>query len=64
MACEEGLPALIARHQDCAKRLYRGLQDAGFELYTDPKDRLSTVTTIKIPQGVDWLKAAQFAMKT
>ncbi|EAT32945.1 AAEL014817-PA [Aedes aegypti] len=64
MACEEGLPALIARHEDCAKRLYRGLQDAGFELYADPKDRLSTVTTIKVPQGVDWLKAAQYAMKT
>ncbi|XP_055618738.1 alanine--glyoxylate aminotransferase [Toxorhynchites rutilus septentrionalis] len=64
LACEEGLPELIARHQGCAKRLYRGLESAGFQLYADPKDRLSTVTTIKVPSGVDWLKVAQHAMKT
>ncbi|XP_053682007.1 alanine--glyoxylate aminotransferase [Sabethes cyaneus] len=64
MACEEGLPALIARHQDCAKRLYHGLESAGFELYAVSQDRLPTVVTIKLPQGIDWLKVSQHAMKS
>ncbi|XP_055587586.1 alanine--glyoxylate aminotransferase [Uranotaenia lowii] len=64
MACEEGLPSMIARHQECARRLYRGLEAAGFELFADPKDRIPTVTTIKVPSGIDWLKVAQHAMKT
>lgn len=64
LACEESLQALIARHQDCARRLYRGLEAAGFELYANSKDRLPTVTTIKVPAGLDWLKVAQYAMKT
>ncbi|XP_055526292.1 alanine--glyoxylate aminotransferase [Wyeomyia smithii] len=63
MACEEGLPALIARHQDCAKRLYRGLETAGFELYAAPQHRLPTVVAIKVPPGIDWLKVSQYAMK-
>ncbi|XP_058455490.1 alanine--glyoxylate aminotransferase [Malaya genurostris] len=63
LACQEGLPAVIARHQDCANRLYRGLEAAGFELYVERKDRLATVTTIKVPPGIDWTKVSQHAMK-
>ncbi|XP_058057202.1 alanine--glyoxylate aminotransferase [Anopheles bellator] len=63
LACEESLPSLISRHQDCARRLYHGLVELGFELYADERDRLATVTTIRVPQGVDWLQVAQYAMK-
>ncbi|XP_049278987.1 alanine--glyoxylate aminotransferase [Anopheles funestus] len=64
IACEESIPSLISRHQDCAKRLYDGLLALGFELYAQERDRLATVTTIRVPTGVDWLQVSQHAMKT
>ncbi|ETN58525.1 serine-pyruvate aminotransferase, mitochondrial [Anopheles darlingi] len=64
LACAESLQSLITRHQDCARRLYDGLQALGFELYADERDRLATVTTIRVPKGIDWLQVAQHAMKT
>lgn len=64
MACEESLPSLIARHQDCAKRLHDGLRAMGLELYAQERDQLPTVTTIRVPAGLDWLQVSQYAMKT
>uniref|UniRef100_A0A182Q275 Alanine--glyoxylate aminotransferase n=1 Tax=Anopheles farauti TaxID=69004 RepID=A0A182Q275_9DIPT len=64
LACAESIPSLIARHQDCAKRLYDGLLGIGLELYAQERDRLATVTTIRVPPGVDWLQVSQYAMKT
>lgn len=63
-ACEQGLKSLIRRHTECAFRLQKGIIDMGLELFVDnPRDRLPTVTTIKIPKGVDWQQVSRYAMK-
>ncbi len=40
-----------------------GLTALGLELFvSDPSARLPTVTTIKVPQGVDWKAVVKYAM--
>lgn len=60
---EEGLQNTINRHTDCAKRLYKGIEDMGLELLIKrPEDRLSTVTTIVVPMNVDLMTIVDYAM--
>ncbi|GAQ81592.1 Aminotransferase class V [Klebsormidium nitens] len=64
MLAEEGLEAAWARHQQMADRLYEGLKQLGLELFVeDPAARLPTVTTIKVPKGVNWADVPAFLMK-
>lgn len=64
MIAEEGLQNVIKRHQDCARRLYDGLRELGLELYVnEPLARLPTVTTIKVPENVQWQDVTGYAMK-
>jgi len=52
---EEGLAEAWARHREAAERLWDGLERMGLELFVDkPELRLPTVTTVKLPEGVDW----------
>lgn len=54
----------IKRHYECSLRLKKGLQSLGLELFvTDEKYRLPTVTTIKVPSGVDWKAVCEYSMK-
>ncbi len=50
---EEGLQARFARHQSCGDLLKAGLTDLGLELFGDPANRLSMLTCVMIPDGVD-----------
>ena len=50
---EEGLEARWKRHEDAAERLYAGLADMGIECLVPREYRLHTLTTIRIPDGVD-----------
>jgi alanine-glyoxylate transaminase/serine-glyoxylate transaminase/serine-pyruvate transaminase len=50
---EEGLPARVARHDACGDLLKRGLGDLGLEIFGDPPNRLSMLTCVLIPEGVD-----------
>ena len=50
---EEGLQARFARHQKCGDLLKAGLSDLGLELFGDPANRLSMLTCVMIPDGVD-----------
>ncbi len=50
---EEGLQARFARHQKCGDLLKAGLTDLGLELFGDPVNRLSMLTCVMIPDGVD-----------
>lgn len=62
--CEEGMSNFIKRHHDCSVKLKNGLISLGLELLvTDEKYRLPTVTTIKVPKGVDWKAVCECAMK-
>uniref|UniRef100_U5EHZ8 Alanine--glyoxylate aminotransferase n=1 Tax=Corethrella appendiculata TaxID=1370023 RepID=U5EHZ8_9DIPT len=64
MVCEEGIPVTIQRHMDASYRLQEGLKKMGLKMFAErPQDRLPCVNTIHVPEGVDWLKVAQHAMK-
>merc|ERR1711971_743303 len=52
------------RHRLCADHLHSGLKDLGLELFVaNPAARLPTVTTIKVPEGINWQAVAGHCMK-
>jgi alanine-glyoxylate transaminase/serine-glyoxylate transaminase/serine-pyruvate transaminase len=53
MAVEEGLPARFARHARAAQMLWDGLAELGLRLFVPVEDRLATLTTVIVPDGVD-----------
>jgi len=58
MVFEEGLEARWERHKQNQQALIAGLEAMGLEMFVPkPADRLITVTPIKVPAGVDDLKA-------
>jgi alanine-glyoxylate transaminase/serine-glyoxylate transaminase/serine-pyruvate transaminase len=50
---EEGLDQAWARHRSTAERLWQGLGRLGLELHVPEPLRLATLTTVRIPEGVD-----------
>lgn len=50
---EETLPVRFARHQKNEEALVAGIEGMGLELFGDPAAKLTTVTCVKIPPGVD-----------
>ncbi len=50
---EEGLDAVWDRHRRVAESLWAGLEAMGLQLMVPRAHRLSTVTTVRIPDGVD-----------
>lgn len=50
---EEGLDAAYARHLRVAESLWAGLEAMGLELMVPRDHRLTTVTTVKVPDGLD-----------
>ena len=53
MIAEEGIAARVARHKRCGDLLKAGLQELGLELFGEPDHRLSMLTCVMIPDGVD-----------
>jgi len=53
LVIEEGLENRWARHQQNAEMLWEGLEAIGLECLVDRQYRLPSLTTIKIPEGVD-----------
>ncbi|WP_254947506.1 alanine--glyoxylate aminotransferase family protein [Cyanobium sp. N.Huapi 1H5] len=53
LLAEEGLEAAWARHRTNAERLWAGLERLGLELHVSESLRLPTLTTVRIPEGVD-----------
>lgn len=53
MAAEEGLEARFARHAENARMLWAGLEALGLELLVAEKHRLPTLTTPRLPAGLD-----------
>ncbi|KAK9796979.1 hypothetical protein WJX73_006302 [Symbiochloris irregularis] len=65
IAREEGLEQLWARHNAMHKRLWDGLKSMGLEPFVEKQaDRLISVNTIKVPEGVDWAAVVKNAMDT
>ncbi len=53
MIAEEGLEARWERHRRNAQLLWDGLETAGMSLYVPAEHRLPSLTTVRIPDGVD-----------
>ena len=53
LLAEEGLENAWARHRRNAEALWSGLQALGLELHVPEELRLPTLTTVRIPEGVD-----------
>ncbi|XP_076057048.1 alanine-glyoxylate aminotransferase isoform X2 [Oratosquilla oratoria] len=63
IACDEGLESLWNRHRLCSKKLSDGLANLGLEMFvSDPAKRVPTVNTIKVPEGVDFMKVIKHFM--
>lgn len=61
---EEGLESFWKRHAATSTRLQEGIKDMGLHLFVaKPEDRLPTVTTIKVPEGLDWKAVTKNAME-
>jgi alanine-glyoxylate transaminase/serine-glyoxylate transaminase/serine-pyruvate transaminase len=53
LVAEEGLEARWARHRENARLLWDGLQDMDMQPHVPEAYRLPTLTTVRIPAGVD-----------
>jgi len=53
LVAEEGLAERWARHQQVAERFWAGLAELGLEPYVAPEIRLPSLTTVRVPEGVD-----------
>jgi alanine-glyoxylate transaminase / serine-glyoxylate transaminase / serine-pyruvate transaminase len=53
MVHEQGLEQLWAKHQANARILWNGLEAMGLELLVPEEHRLVSLTTVKVPEGVD-----------
>ncbi|MFN6133940.1 MAG: pyridoxal-phosphate-dependent aminotransferase family protein [Synechococcaceae cyanobacterium] len=53
LLADEGLDNAWSRHRRNAERLWQGLERLGLELHVPAELRLPTLTTVRIPEGVD-----------
>jgi alanine-glyoxylate transaminase / serine-glyoxylate transaminase / serine-pyruvate transaminase len=53
LLAEEGLEARWARHREAAEYLWAGLADMGLSCHVPEAYRLATLTTVRIPEGID-----------
>jgi len=53
IVAEEGLEQRWQRHQNNAQMLWDGLAELGLSCHVDQEHRLPTLTTVRIPDGVD-----------
>ncbi len=59
LVLDEGLETRIARHHKHGSAVQAGLEAMGLTLHADKEHRLSTLTSVRIPEGVDDLKVRQ-----
>jgi alanine-glyoxylate transaminase/serine-glyoxylate transaminase/serine-pyruvate transaminase len=55
IALEEGLDERYRRHRENAQYLWEGLESLGLEMHVDRDYRLATLTTVKVPVGIEEL---------
>src|SRR3972149_490713 len=53
LVADEGLEARWARHRANAEYLWEGLQELDLTPFVPPAHRLPTLTTVRVPEGVD-----------
>ncbi len=62
LVAEEGLENRWQRHADNAALLWEGLEALGLQCHVDKPYRLPSLTTVRIPPGVDGKKVSQFLL--
>ena len=60
---EEGLEKRWARHREVAEHFWKQLEALGLELLVSHKYRLPTLTTVKVPPGIDSTKVVTYILK-
>ncbi len=63
LIADEGLENIWKRHNSNAIKLWKGLEDLGLELHVSSEFRLPTLTTVKIPLGVNGDKFRNHLLK-
>lgn len=63
IVAEEGLEARWARHRANAERLWEGLASIGLECHVAQDIRLPSLTTVRVPEGVDDKATARAIMQ-
>ncbi|QFZ92091.2 alanine--glyoxylate aminotransferase family protein [Synechococcus elongatus] len=53
LIADEGIETVWKRHRDNAEYLWAGLEDLGLTCHVPVENRLPTLTTVRIPEGVD-----------
>ncbi|MCL4869911.1 MAG: alanine--glyoxylate aminotransferase family protein [Anaerolineae bacterium] len=53
LVAEEGMAERWARHQAIVELLWQGLAELGLHCHVEPEYRLPSLTTVRIPDGVD-----------
>lgn len=53
LVAEEGLADRWQRHQQAAEKLWDGLAELGLSCHVEPDLRLPTLTTVRVPEGID-----------
>ncbi len=53
LIAKEGLENIWLRHKRNSESLLKGLSELGLEMHVKPEYRLPTLTTVKIPPGID-----------
>ncbi len=53
LIADEGLATCWQRHQETAEYFWAGLEEMGLSLHVAVEHRLPTLTTVRIPEGVD-----------
>ena len=64
LLAEEGLDQAWARHRSNAEALWSGLEDLGLTMHVPYERRLPTLTTVRIPDGVDGKAFSQHLLNT
>jgi alanine-glyoxylate transaminase/serine-glyoxylate transaminase/serine-pyruvate transaminase len=59
IVAEEGLETRWARHRQNAQLLWDGMEKLGLEMHVPIDHRLPSLTTVKVPEGVDELRVRQ-----
>lgn len=60
---EEGLPNRTARTLKTARAMWAGLEAMGMSMLVPEQSRLPTLTTVKVPEGVDEAKVRGYLMQ-
>lgn len=64
LLAEEGLDKAWSRHRRNAEALWKGLESLGLEMHVSEALRLPTLTTVRIPDGVDGKAFSSYLLNT